>query len=290
MRSRSIPAAVAAFFAMAALALGALVASPSPAGAQENPYERGPAPTSAALEAARGPFAVQQTTVGSQSGFNGGTIYYPTDTSEGDFGAIAVSPGFLSPQAAIGWSGPRVASHGFVVITINTNGLFDFPGARADQLQAALDWLVASSPVSDRIDGSRLGVAGHSMGGGGTLEAARDNPDMQAAVAWQPWHLANFSSMQTPSMIIGAQNDAVASVTSHAEPFYTQIPASAEKAYLELAGQGHGAGTQANVTQAKYTVAWFKRYIDNDARYEQFLCPAPSGPTIAEYRDTCPGS
>ena len=288
MRSR-IRAAIAALVAISALALGA-VTGPAPASAQGNPYQRGPAPTSAALEAARGPFAIQQTTVGRQTGFNGGTIYYPTDTSQGDFGAIAVSPGFLSPQAAIAWSGPRVASHGFVVITINTNGLFDFPNARADQLQAALDWLVASSPVRDRIDGSRLGVAGHSMGGGGTLEAARDNPDMQAAVAWQPWDLANFSTMRTPSMIIGAQNDAIASVASHSEPFYTQIPASAEKAYLELAGQGHGAGTQANTTQAKYTVAWFKRYIDNDTRYEQFLCPRPSGPTIAEYRDTCPGS
>jgi hypothetical protein len=35
-------------------------------------------------------------------------------------------------------------------------------------------------------------------------------------------------------------------------------------------------------------VAWFKRYLDDDLRYDQFLCPPPAGPTIIEYRHTCP--
>jgi dipeptidyl aminopeptidase/acylaminoacyl peptidase len=94
--------------------------------------------------------------------------------------------------------------------------------------------------------------------------------------------------MRVPTMIIGAQNDTVAPVASHSEPFYDQIPASAEKAYLELAGQGHGVGLTTNTTEMKYAVAWFKRYIDDDTRYDRFLCPRPSGPTISEYRDTCP--
>jgi hypothetical protein len=35
-------------------------------------------------------------------------------------------------------------------------------------------------------------------------------------------------------------------------------------------------------------LSWFKRYIDDDTRYSQFLCPPPSGPSIVEYRNTCP--
>ena len=36
---------------------------------------------------------------------------------------------------------------------------------------------------------------------------------------------------------------------------------------------------------------WLKRFIDNDTRYEQFLCPPPRpGTLIEEYRDTCPHS
>jgi pimeloyl-ACP methyl ester carboxylesterase len=131
---------------------------------------------------------------------------------------------------------------------------------------------------------------GHSMGGGGTLEAARTNPTYQAAVALQPWDIfQSFGTVRVPSMIIGAQNDAIAGVASHSEPFYEQIPAASEKAYLELAGADHLVGGTANTTQAKSMVAWLKRYVDNDTRYEQFICPPPSGPTISEYRNTCPG-
>ncbi|NBE96733.1 alpha/beta hydrolase, partial [Nonomuraea sp. KC401] len=43
-------------------------------------------------------------------------------------------------------------------------------------------------------------------------------------------------------------------------------------------------------TMAKSMVSWLKRFVDEDTRYEQFLCPAPSGLAIEEYRDTCPSS
>src|SRR5687768_5277968 len=69
---------------VAALALSIVV--PTAAQAAENPYERGPNPTNAILEASRGPFSTAQVTVSSLvSGFGGGIIYYPTDTSQGTF-------------------------------------------------------------------------------------------------------------------------------------------------------------------------------------------------------------
>ena len=55
------------------------------------------------------------------TGFGGGTIYYPTSTAEGTFGAIAIVPGFTNVQSAVAWLGPRIASQGFVVIIIDTN-------------------------------------------------------------------------------------------------------------------------------------------------------------------------
>ena len=87
-----------------------------------------------------------------------------------------------------------------------------------------------------------------------------------------------------------AQNDAIAPVASHAEPFYQSLPATLDKAYLELAGADHLAPNSANTTIAKYSIAWLKRFVDNDTRYERFLCPRPSAPAISEYRDTCPHS
>ncbi|WP_425457111.1 alpha/beta hydrolase family protein [Amycolatopsis cihanbeyliensis] len=276
----------------ALVAAAALLGSTPAATAQENPFERGPDPTESSVEAPRGPFATATTTVARDSaqGFGGGTIHYPTDTSEGTFGAVAISPGFIESQSAISWYGERLASQGFVVFTIDTNGIFDFPDPRGDQLLAALDHLTARSPVADRIDADRLGVLGHSMGGGGSLSAVDERPELQAAIPLAPWHLnQNWSDVDVPTMIIGGETDFIAPVGSHAEPFYDSLPSSLDKAYLEMKGKGHFVTNSPNTVIAKFAISWLKRFIDNDTRYERFLCPAPSPDSdISEYRDTCP--
>lgn len=287
-RSRTVGFAVAA----AAATAGLVTALMPGAQAADNPYERGPAPSNASIEASRGSYATSQTTVSSLSvsGFGGGTIYYPTSTSDGTFGAVVISPGFTAYQSSIAWLGPRLASQGFVVFTIDTNTTADQPASRGDQLLAALDYLTGKSSVRTRIDSSRLGVMGHSMGGGGTLEAAKDRPSLQAAIPLTGWNTdKTWPEVKTPTLVIGADGDTVAPVATHSEPFYTSLPSSLDKAYLELRGATHFTPNSSNTTIAKYSISWLKRFIDNDTRYEQFLCPLPSaGLTIAEYRGNCP--
>ncbi|MYQ38068.1 Dienelactone hydrolase and related enzymes [Streptomyces sp. LamerLS-316] len=287
-RSRAIGFAVAA----AAATTGLVTALMPGAQAADNPYERGPAPSNASIEASRGSYATSQTTVSSLSvsGFGGGTIYYPTSTSDGTFGAVVISPGFTAYQSSIAWLGPRLASQGFVVFTIDTNTTADQPASRGDQLLAALDYLTGKSSVRTRIDSSRLGVMGHSMGGGGTLEAAKDRPSLQAAIPLTGWNTdKTWPEVKTPTLVIGADGDTVAPVATHSEPFYNSLPSSLDKAYLELRGATHFTPNTSNTTIAKYSISWLKRFIDNDTRYEQFLCPLPSaGLTIAEYRGNCP--
>nr|WP_157421423.1 dienelactone hydrolase family protein [Actinoalloteichus hymeniacidonis] len=268
-----------------------LAAAPA-ATAQENPYERGPAPTERSIEALRGPFAVAEDRVSSLViGFGGGTIYYPTDTSEGTFGAVAVSPGYTGTQSSMAWLGPRLASQGFVVFTIDTNTTVDQPDSRGRQLLAALDYLVEDSDVRNRIDPNRLGVMGHSMGGGGSLSAAESRPALQAAIPLTGWHLSkNWSRVTVPTLVVGAENDLIAPVRSHSIPFYESLSSSLDKAYLELDGASHFAPNISNTTIAKYSISWLKRFIDDDLRYEQFLCPPPDDREISEYRNTCPHS
>lgn len=274
-----------------AVAIGGIATAPV-AQAQENPFERGPAPTNASIEAVRGPFATSQVSVSrlSVSGFGGGTIYFPTTTSEGTFGAVSIAPGFTATQSSMAWLGPRLASQGFVVFTIDTNSTGDLPASRGTQLLASLDYLTQRSSVRARIDANRLGVMGHSMGGGGALEAADDRPALQAAIPLTGWNTRkNFSSVRVPTMVIGAENDSIAPVSTHSIPFYISLPP--EKAYLELNNASHFAPNSSNTTIAKYSITWLKRFIDNDTRYEQFICPPPSvSLTISDYRDTCPSS
>lgn len=267
----------------------------APSASAESPYERGPDPTWSSIQAQRGPFAVSSTSVSDLStpGFGSATVTYPTSTSEGTYGAVAISPGYTASESTIAWLGPRLASHGFVVITFNTQTRLDQPGSRGEQLLAALDYLTqrASSTIRSRIDPNRLAVIGHSMGGGGTLEAAKTRPSLKATVGLTPWNLdKTWPEIRTPSLVIGAENDSVASVSSHAIPFYQSIPSSTSKAYLELNNASHFAPNTENTTIAWSTISWLKRYVDDDTRYRQFLCPGPQPSTLGEvsdYRNTC---
>ncbi|WP_432491869.1 alpha/beta hydrolase family protein [Kineococcus gypseus] len=282
---RGLRASLAAAAVAVPLAVGAV-----PAQAADNPYERGPAPTTASVEATRGSFAVSQTSVSSYSatGFGGGTIYYPTTTTAGTFGAVVIAPGYTATQSSMSWYGPRLASQGFVVFTIDTNSRYDQPSSRGDQLRAALTYLTTRSTVRARIDATRLAVMGHSMGGGGTLEAVKDDPSIKAAIPLTPWNTdKTWPEISTPTLIIGAQDDSTAPVASHSEPFYGSIPTATDKVYLELRGASHFAPNSSNTTIAKYSISWLKRYVDNDTRYTQFLCPAPTTTVaISEYRST----
>jgi len=175
--------------AIIVLALAQFLALPARALAADNPFQRGPDPTSASVDATTGSFATAQTTVSrfSVTGFGGGTIYFPTSTAEGTFGAVAVAPGFTATQSSVAWLGPRIASQGFVVFVIDTTTTLDQPPARGTELLAALDYLTTRSSVRTRIDSTRLAVMGHSMGGGATLFAAKKRPALRAALPLAPW-------------------------------------------------------------------------------------------------------
>ena len=258
-------------------------------------FERGPAPTAAGLEAAAGPYAISQVAVANSAtpGFGSATIYSPTSTADGTFGGVAIVPGFTGTQASIAWLGARLASHGFVVITINTNSLFDQPAARGAQLRAALAYLTTSSSVRTQVDASRLAVMGHSMGGGGALEAAKSNPSLKATIGLMPWHTdRTWPEVVSAALVVGAERDTTAPVNSHAKPFYNGMTAAPEKVYLELNEAGHSLATSIQTTVAVHSIAWLKRFVDDDTRYSQFICPGPAfsqtgtGP-VANYLNTC---
>jgi dienelactone hydrolase len=291
-RFRSIVSFLGAYLAMVGLALAALVGSPTPADAQAGGgFQRGPDPGANTLSS-NGPFATSQTDVsGFGAGYNNVTICYPNDTSQGTFGGVVVMPGFLSLKLQMMWSCRKIASHGFVVAVAETSTILDFPAQRAGQTQAIIRHLSgtgAPAAVRQRLDTSRWAAAGWSMGGGGALDTgARNNPRIQAVTAWEPWNISSYIGMTVPTLIVGASNDFVAPAGTMAEPFYNSI-LGAEKYYVEVAGQGHFVGSTDNTVQSAATIAWLKRWVDDDTRYDRFLCPPPTSSAVAEIRQTCP--
>ena len=277
--------------AAAALVLGMVAATAGmrPALAADNPYQRGPEPTLASVSANRGTFATEQVSVPTGSGFASGQIYYPTDTSQGTFGAVAIVPGYngtFSRNHA--WMGPWLASFGFVVIGIETTSGTDYDTARGTQLLAALDYLTQSSSVRDRVDPNRLAVMGHSMGGGGALVAATQRSSLKAAVGFAPFKPSgNLANDQVPTMILGGENDTTVT-PSYLDTLYPSMPANIESAYVQMAGYGHELSMISDANVMRLVIPWLKIFVDNDTRYTQFLCPLADSAGVSKYQNTCP--
>jgi predicted dienelactone hydrolase len=246
--------------------------------------EIGQAPTAANITG-NGSFATTSASISSLvTGFGGGRVYYPTAT--GTYPVIAVSPGFTATWSSLSWIGPRLSSWGFVVVGIETNSLYDQPGSRGSQLLAALNWAVNSSPttVRSRVDGSRRGVAGHSMGGGGTLEAlAADTSGLvKAGVPLAPWNSdKTWNNVSEPVLIVGGQADTIAPVATHSVPFYNSL--AGPKTYVELTGASHFFPQSSNATTSRALVSWFKRWLNQDSRFTPFTCGF-SGAAVSSFR------
>jgi hypothetical protein len=294
-RSARGPVLTRALVGIIVLALGILAgaAMTGTANAADNPFQRGPDPTTTTIAATRGPFATTQTTVAKGNGFGGGVIYYPTDTSQGTFAALAVAPGFGTEWRWYGWLGERLASFGFVVFGIETNTLNDSVDARGTQLLAALDWLQSSnSPVRTRVDANRLAVAGHSAGGGGAFTAALRRPTLLTAIGMAPAVPGSLSGIKMPAVLFGGQTDGTVT-PSYLANAYATIPSSIERAYIEIANEGHGfpagGGGGNSGVFARTMMLWMKLFMDKDTRYSQFLCPALySTAGISKYQASCP--
>jgi dienelactone hydrolase len=100
------------------------------------------------------------------TGFDGGGILaYPKNLSTTQkHGIVVWGPGGGTEPSAYEGIIRRLASHGFVVIALKES-----PGD-ASQAKAAIDWLenknnTATDPFYQKLDMSKVGCSGHSMGG-----------------------------------------------------------------------------------------------------------------------------
>lgn len=250
----------------------------------------GPDPTPALLDG-RGPFTVTRALVPDRStpGFGTATIYRPVAPAGTRFGGVTVVPGFLGPEASIAWLGPRLASHGFVVITIGTRNPTDTPPLRAIQALRALDYLTTESSAASVVDPARLALVGHSAGGGAGFEAAARRPTLKAIVGVTPAQPStDWRRVRTPALMIAGTKDWFAPPSIFAFPAYRGIPSTVPKMYAATKID-HFAPLAPNRIIGALTIAWLKRFVDEDLRYQSLLCPQLLGGDrmIAGTRSTC---
>ncbi len=285
----SVAAAVAAL-----LTVGPASAQPAPGAVTPQGTQRGPDPTIQSVEASRGPFATAQQAVSPGNGFNGGEIYYPTDTSQGTWGALVIIPGYTArcvnqPAPEEAWMGPWISSFGFVVLCMETNNPGDNDAARGQEALSALNWLTTASPVRGEVDAGRLSVMGHSMGGGGVMYATEHRPALRAGIGLAPFSPSqNLSTEKVPTLVLGGQNDGTVT-PSYLAGLYATMPGSTQSDFAQIAGADHEFYKTANNVMMKLVIPWLKVFVDSDTRYTQFLCPRlPDPSTISAYQPKCP--
>lgn len=278
---------------IAALVLCFVAATPALAAG----FERGPAPTKAALEADRGPFELATYKIAKADAkaynYGGATVYYPKSTGQ-TFGIVTLTPGFLGFQAVYVPLAQRVASHGFIVVNLDTNSITDIPAARAAEMAGALKQVLelvqsGKAPFANVADVTRRAMMGHSMGGGGTLVASVADPSLKAAVPITPWNVEqDYSTDTVPTLIVACQNDAIAPNKQHSDPFYASLSASLPRGEIEIKGADHLcplslAKASYQITVAKSAIAWLKLFVDEDKRYEALVKGGMNGGEYSRY-------
>lgn len=222
------------------------------------------------------------------------TIYYATNC-DGPFPGVVVAPGFTETQSAISQWGTFLASHGFVVMLVDTasGGVANTsiaPAQRELTLMEGVATLKAEntrsgSPLAGKINAALMAVMGHSMGGGGTLIAANDHSELKAAIGLCPWNASiNYTMDTVPSVIFAGTADGLVSVGTGgmAPTEYASIPSTTHKMYSEFTGGTHFVantplgGAATDVAVARFGLSWLEVFEVGDTRYQQFLVQDPT--------------
>ncbi|MEV7246508.1 alpha/beta hydrolase family protein [Streptomyces sp. NPDC003236] len=286
---RVIPRSLAALMLVVAAALTAApAASASPV-----------TDTSPAVDpSATGSFAIGYTdlTVSASGRSYSARVWYPSSTAgantpvaPGTHPGLAFGHGFFQGINQYESLLKHYASWGFITVTPKSQGgLFPSHSAFADDLNAALTWLTVQNTTSgSRFAGAvrtdRLGVLGHSMGGGAALLAASRNQAVKsvstmAAAETNPSAVAAAGTLTAPAQFLGGSADSVAGVADNQQKMYDAKPAPTQLRVItggfhcgfeDSSGFGCDSGTITRAAQQKLTqgvtTAWLLYTLGGDS-------------------------
>jgi predicted dienelactone hydrolase len=207
----------------------------------------------------------------------------------------------------------HLASHGFVVVApphpgntiadcfpcVDMKALADSLLNRPDDMTFVLDSMLKlnDDPASlfhGALDGTRVGMSGHSFGGLTTLQlAGRDSTPFSAALAMAPPAAAvtgNRNPSNIPIMVMGGGEDTTCPLTQQ-QAYFNSLNGSEPRFLVVFPRGGHTAYTDpciplldtcgpAAIDQGKahelidsYATAFFKTYVAGDKSYAAYLDP-----------------
>ncbi len=112
------------------------------------------------------------------------TVYVPSDA--GPRPLIVISPGFQLDRVQYESYARHLATWGFAVVLTDyaDRGFFADHAALGADLKKVVDWSATQTIVP--VDATKIGFAGHSLGGKISVLAASSDTRVKAVVAWDP--------------------------------------------------------------------------------------------------------
>ncbi|MGN1002798.1 MAG: alpha/beta hydrolase [Oscillospiraceae bacterium] len=234
------------------------------------------------------------------------TIWYPTrlETDSGKYPAVVMANGTGVPASKYGAVFDHLASWGFLVIGNEDASSWD--GASS---AASLDLLLRlnedeNSLFYQKIDVERIGIAGHSQGGVGAINAvtAQENGGLYRALyaasathtalaqllgwPYEPGQITipSFLTAGTLQADAGSEKDAGIAPLSSLRENYGAIPEQVPKLYARRADTDHG---DMLARADGYMTAWFLYWLRDDQEAAQvFLGPEAEILTNPNWQDT----
>lgn len=198
--------------------------------------------------------------------------------------AVTLTAGYGNTYRNLQWMAETLAENGYVVLAMSPTNIYgkveQWRDAHlAGQKALVLENTATDSPLKNRIDVNRRGIAGFSMGGGGTLLAGTElQSDVKALAAFAPFLLKEQRNVAptAPTMILAGERDLLVTNESIAE-IEGHVKRSADQNLTAVYSNGrHQQWYRAEITTNResykaMTLAWFDIHLKDDSAAQTTL-------------------
>ncbi|WP_250463467.1 dienelactone hydrolase family protein [Microbulbifer litoralis] len=236
-----------------------------------------------------GPYDYDSYTMPLFSTPGGATVYHPTDAAP-PYSLIVFTPPYTGTQVMYRDWGPFFASHGIVLVTMDSRTIYDSVDSRADQQQEVLDAMKDEntrygSALRGKLDTGRFGATGWSMGGGATWITSAEYSGLKTAMSFAGHNMTAIDSdasgrnTHIPTILFnGALDTTYLGGLGQSDGVYDSIPYGVPKLFYEASNAGHfawGGPTDANRYVGQLALAFQKTFLDGDTRWAPYLDRPP---------------